>query len=174
MKKSVLLNIPNIICYLRLVLLILFIHYKNIIYYILSSSMDFLDGHAARKFNQCTFLGTILDMTIDRASNLVILLMSQVKSLLIINLVLLDFLSHFICFTVNVKKGLHHKSVSGIMSIYYNKKILFTLCAGSELYLLLLFTENKFVDYFVFFYYIKSFFHFIQLFNSLYEASEIN
>ena len=74
---NVLLYIPNIIGYLRVVLTLLSItlmiifptHWKiAIICYISSFVGDLFDGMAARKFNQCSTFGGLLDMVTDRCS----------------------------------------------------------------------------------------------------------
>ena len=74
---NVLLYIPNIIGYLRVVLTLLSItlmiifptHWKiAIVCYISSFVGDLFDGMAARKFNQCSTFGGLLDMVTDRCS----------------------------------------------------------------------------------------------------------
>ena len=75
--ENVLLYIPNIIGYLRVVLTLLSItlmiifpmQWKiAIICYISSFVGDLFDGMAARKFNQCSTFGGLLDMVTDRCS----------------------------------------------------------------------------------------------------------
>ena len=74
---NVLLYIPNIIGYLRVVLTLLslsiMICYPHqwiiaIICYVSSFVGDLFDGMAARKFNQCSTFGGLLDMVTDRCS----------------------------------------------------------------------------------------------------------
>ena len=69
---SVLLYVPNVIGYIRLVLMILSWEYAYkdpqifIILYALTYGLDMMDGLAARAFNQCSKFGAVLDMVLDR------------------------------------------------------------------------------------------------------------
>jgi CDP-diacylglycerol--inositol 3-phosphatidyltransferase len=75
----VFLFIPNIIGYFRFgFLFISLFTYRDypiytILCYGLSQLLDMFDGMAARKFNQSTDFGAVLDMVCDRASDAVIL-----------------------------------------------------------------------------------------------------
>ncbi len=75
----VFLYIPNIIGYFRFIFLfIILFTYENypiltVIFYGMSQLLDMFDGMAARKFNQCSNFGAVLDMVCDRASNAVLL-----------------------------------------------------------------------------------------------------
>lgn len=77
----VFLFIPNIIGYFRFAFLIASLFtYQNypiqtILLYGFSQLFDMFDGMAARKFNQSTDFGAVLDMVCDRASDAVILAM---------------------------------------------------------------------------------------------------
>jgi len=67
--------IPNIICYIRIVLLFLALFSDYfVIFYITSAALDLADGYSARTFNQSTVFGARLDMIIDRISNIVIIM----------------------------------------------------------------------------------------------------
>ena len=74
---NVLLYIPNIIGYLRVILtlssitlMICFPHHWviAIVCYVSSFVGDLFDGMAARKFDQCSTFGGLLDMVTDRCS----------------------------------------------------------------------------------------------------------
>lgn len=74
---DVLLYVPNLIGYLRvictvlsLILMICFPHMwiTAIILYVSSFVGDLFDGMAARKFDQCSLFGGLLDMVTDRCS----------------------------------------------------------------------------------------------------------
>ena len=74
---DVLLYIPNLIGYLRVICtvlsLILMIRFPDrwiiaIILYVSSFVGDLFDGLAARKFDQCSIFGGMLDMVTDRCS----------------------------------------------------------------------------------------------------------
>ena len=75
----VFLFVPNIIGYLRFTALFaIFPIFRahpvlTIILYGTSQALDAFDGMAARKFNQCSRFGAVLDMVCDRASNAVLL-----------------------------------------------------------------------------------------------------
>jgi CDP-diacylglycerol--inositol 3-phosphatidyltransferase len=77
---NVYLFVPNIIGYVRIILLFAFYIsdksvniWLQISFYALSQILDGLDGHAARYLNQCSELGANLDMIIDRATSIVLL-----------------------------------------------------------------------------------------------------
>lgn len=85
MKKSKIINIPNILAFIRLLIAPIFffllvnrdnalfegIHYSWLDYaaaflFVLASATDFFDGYIARTFDQITTLGTILDPLADK------------------------------------------------------------------------------------------------------------
>jgi hypothetical protein len=72
----VLLFVPNLICYARLLLLVpfTFLHAANaheaaLAVYAASTALDFVDGIAARAFNQCSKFGEVLDIVVDWCAN---------------------------------------------------------------------------------------------------------
>ena len=73
-KKEIILNVPNSITLLRLVLVfvfiyMLFMHYSRIsifIVFAIAAVSDWFDGYFARKLNQKTQIGARLDQVIDR------------------------------------------------------------------------------------------------------------
>ncbi len=76
-KMKDLVTIPNILCYLRIIMVGLFLYFYNTAkepsdYYIativvmLSGITDFLDGKIARKFNMVTDLGKVIDPIADK------------------------------------------------------------------------------------------------------------
>lgn len=75
---EILLYYPNIICYFRLLSLILgslLYQYSPtlfIILYFLNFFGDYIDGMVARKYNQCSNYGAILDCCIDSLGNVII------------------------------------------------------------------------------------------------------
>jgi CDP-diacylglycerol--inositol 3-phosphatidyltransferase len=77
--KNVFLFIPNIIGYFRYLFIVLAIFtYRThpiatILLCAVSSILDAFDGMAARKYNQCTNFGAVLDMVCDRSGDAVIL-----------------------------------------------------------------------------------------------------
>jgi CDP-diacylglycerol--inositol 3-phosphatidyltransferase len=143
MRSSTVFNIPNTIGYARIVFLVLSAFASSdlafIALYSLSSGLDFLDGHAARLFNQCSILGACLDMITDRVGTVVISLRILTKhehlgGLLALYLIF-DLVSHFIHFHASALDGRHHKeNASWMLKIYYNKTFLGLICLFSELF----------------------------------------
>lgn len=146
----VFLFIPNIIGYVRFAFTIAGIFtYRNspllTIFFLASSSiLDAFDGMAARKFNQCTNFGAVLDMVCDRASDAVILAflgaLYPAWAWVFYGDILLDITSHwFQMYAALSCGGSHHKTFKSrfsALNLYYgNKTVLFTLCAGNGLFM---------------------------------------
>lgn len=140
-------NIPNTIGYVRIALLLgascvsggAFVGLYGV-----SSALDFFDGYLARMFDQCTLLGSCLDMITDRVSTVIISLhIVQKRSdfLLFLSVYLvLDLVSHFVYFVMSALSGRHHKSTSNrILRIYYNKHVLGPVCLLSEVFFMYLY-----------------------------------
>ena len=116
----------------------------TVLLYGISQLLDAFDGMAARKFNQSTRFGAVLDMVCDRASNgafLAILAATIPKySWLFLSDIVLDLVSHWYQMYVSLLKGAHHKksqSKYGLLNLYYESKfVLFTLVMGNEMFLL--------------------------------------
>lgn len=72
------LYIPNVIGYLRIILLVACYFYKDhqfekfAILYFISFCLDYFDGLTARAFKQCSRFGGLLDMLTDRMGTLVL------------------------------------------------------------------------------------------------------
>lgn len=140
-----LLYIPNIICYLRIFSLFLFIFFsdyemylQSILCYFISFSLDFFDGYFARLMNQTTKFGMILDMVIDRCSTLSLLfiLYRLYNNSIFIFICILDISSHW--FQMKVSEERHHKDIDKkrnfILQFYYSNYIFFGLCCiGAEI-----------------------------------------
>lgn len=82
-NKKEFLSIPNILCYLRILLVPVFLyiyfyiegdsrHYFSGLILILSSFTDFLDGFIARKFNMITDLGKLIDPVADKLTQFIV------------------------------------------------------------------------------------------------------
>jgi CDP-diacylglycerol--inositol 3-phosphatidyltransferase len=132
----VFLYIPNIIGYFRFLFLFttLFTYQSfpvaTVIVYGLSQLLDMFDGMAARKFNQCSNFGAVLDMVCDRASNGVLLAICghiyPEYSWLFYGDIILDLVSHWYQMYAALSLGQHHKSIKNkfaLLDIYYNNKI---------------------------------------------------
>jgi CDP-diacylglycerol--inositol 3-phosphatidyltransferase len=148
--KNVFLFIPNIIGYFRYLFIIAAIFtYRDhplltILFAGLSSVLDAFDGMAARKFGQSTNFGAVLDMVCDRAADAVILsflgALYPQYAIIFYGDILLDLTSHWYQMYAALSTGEHHKKSPSrfkLLNIYYsNKPVLFTLCAGNGLFML--------------------------------------
>ena len=101
---SIYLYVPNLIGYLRIVLVFLgyglaLVDYRiTVVSYMLSQLLDAADGYAARVLGQSSTFGAVLDMVTDRASTtcLCVVLAHFYPSwiLFLTALVMLDIFSH--------------------------------------------------------------------------------
>ena len=172
--SSILLNWPNIVGYIRFMLLLIFLATDRIELYVVSYLLDAVDGYLARKFNQCTIFGSTLDMIVDRISSSVILL-TRLYSSFNLFYVLLDWSSHFIHMQASLLgKSKSHKAMdynSTILHYYYfNRVILFSVCFGYELFNILNFVgyrNNYFYSGSEIIFYLKHGIHGLQLFKAL-------
>jgi CDP-diacylglycerol--inositol 3-phosphatidyltransferase len=150
--------IPNLVGYFRGLLIIVafcicFTHpYWFIVLYGMSQLLDGLDGYIARRMNQVSLYGAMLDMVLDRVSTTALLVILSrfypAYTRWIIVIMLLDVVSHFTHVYSSLLYGKRtHKAISynqhWILKLYYNhKSILSTLCIGSEVYLLYLYIQH--------------------------------
>ena len=126
--------------YSRIVLAIASLYYMPLhprtcsLLYSVSCLLDALDGYAARRFNQSTRFGGVLDMVTDRCTTacLLVFLSSAFPrwSLLFQGLISLDLASHYIHMYATLVMGgagQSHKSVddkrSWILKQYYSNKV---------------------------------------------------
>lgn len=102
--------------------------------YTVSCLLDAIDGMLARRFNQSTQFGAILDMTIDRCTTSCLLVFLAVAypqwSMLFQGLISLDFASHFMHVYATLAMGStnqSHKKVHEnrpwVMRIYYSNAV---------------------------------------------------
>lgn len=131
---DVALFIPNLIGYTRVVAslfsftLMIFVPdqwFLAIVSYIYSFAADLFDGMAARKFNQCSSFGGLLDMVTDRCSTLGLLFILYGEygavekahfglfRLLFLSLAILDISSHWCQMYSTSSLQIHHKSAEG-------------------------------------------------------------
>ena len=95
-------------------------HYITaIVLYILSFVGDLFDGMAARKFDQSSKFGGVLDMVTDRCTTAGLLLIltnvysSPIAKMTFLSLFFLDISSHWMQMTSSLMLGAHHKSEEG-------------------------------------------------------------
>ncbi|XP_076806367.1 CDP-diacylglycerol--inositol 3-phosphatidyltransferase-like [Clavelina lepadiformis] len=74
--RDVFLYIPNLIGYVRMILIVAFYYYtyhkpaQSMVCYLLAALLDNADGFAARKLHQCSKFGAALDMLLDKVAYL--------------------------------------------------------------------------------------------------------
>ncbi|KAK4789159.1 hypothetical protein SAY86_020478 [Trapa natans] len=153
-KLSVYLYIPNLVGYVRVLMncfafAICFSDKRLFsILYFLSFVCDGIDGWCARKFNQVSTFGAVLDMVTDRISTACLLvILSQVYSpgLIFLSLLALDISSHWLQMysTFLLGKGSHKDvkdSTSWLFRAYYgNRKFMAYCCVACEVLYIILF-----------------------------------
>jgi CDP-diacylglycerol--inositol 3-phosphatidyltransferase len=149
----VLLFIPNIIGYIRFILgVIAFINFNHPICFIssygLSYFLDWTDGWFARRYNQCSEFGAMLDMITDRLCTITLLIMlsHQYPAYMayFLFMAVLDMTSHWLQTTSCKMAGAaSHKGNSDepfLVSLYYKVPYLLLVCvAGAEIYILMIY-----------------------------------
>ncbi|THW33049.1 CDP-diacylglycerol-inositol 3-phosphatidyltransferase PIS [Aureobasidium pullulans] len=164
-REDIFLFVPNLIGYARIILTVVSLYFMPVhprrcsAIYVVSCLLDALDGWAARRSNQGTKFGAVLDMVTDRCTTtclLVFLATAMPKWAMVFQLLIsLDLASHYMHMYATLsmgESGQSHKQVdakrSWLLHLYYtNKIVLFTLCAMNELFFvalyLLAFTEQE-------------------------------
>ncbi|KAI7855214.1 CDP-alcohol phosphatidyltransferase-domain-containing protein [Circinella umbellata] len=122
---NVFLFVPNLIGYTRIILASLSLYYMKwhpkvcVTLYCISCLLDAVDGNAARYFDQCNKFGAVLDMVTDS--------------------------SHYMHMYSSMTAGsTSHKKLSEsdykFLHLYYNSStVLFIMCAGNELFFVILY-----------------------------------
>ncbi|ODV60504.1 CDP-diacylglycerol--inositol 3-phosphatidyltransferase [Ascoidea rubescens DSM 1968] len=157
-SNDIFLFIPNLIGYSRVfsAILSLFLMKNHPIYctivYSISCLLDAGDGFAARKYNQTSRFGAVLDMVTDRCttSALICYLCNALPQFMIFFQLLtsLDLASHYMhMYATVISGGSSHKNItkesSWLLNLYYtNKKVLFTACLFNELFYLALYLRE--------------------------------
>jgi len=146
-KENVFFFLPNLIGYTRVILAAVSMHYMSYhpkyctVLYCISCLLDAVDGPVARARGETSKFGAVLDMVTDRCTTSCLLcyLTSAYPNwaLFFQFLIALDFSSHYMhMYSSLVTGSLSHKAVKSdvslIMSIYYNPRTLFLVCAGNE------------------------------------------
>ncbi|THZ40853.1 CDP-diacylglycerol-inositol 3-phosphatidyltransferase PIS [Aureobasidium pullulans] len=150
--------VPNLIGYARIILTVVSLYFMPVhprrcsAIYVVSCLLDALDGWAARRFNQGTKFGAVLDMVTDRCTTtclLVFLATAMPKWAMLFQLLIsLDLASHYMHMYATLSmggSGQSHKQVdakrSWLLHLYYTNKpiVLFTLCAMNELFFVALY-----------------------------------
>ncbi|XP_044508705.1 CDP-diacylglycerol--inositol 3-phosphatidyltransferase 1-like [Mangifera indica] len=144
-KLSVYLYIPNIIGYVRVLMncVAFAICFSDkwvfSILYFVSFVCDAVDGWCARKFNQVSTFGAVLDMVTDRistASLLVVLSQVYRPSLVFLSLLALDISSHWLqMYSTFLMGKTSHKDVKDstnwLFKAYYGNRMFMAYCCVS-------------------------------------------
>lgn len=156
---DVLLFVPNIIGYFRvlctLISFVLMSHFEEywsvaVLLYFASFTGDLIDGMAARKLNQASQFGGLLDMVTDRCSTLGLLyvlgFLQETYRLVYLLLIVLDISSHWCQMYSSIGSG-HHKSKESnakrnfLVRWFYQYYYFFGyLCVGAEFTYILTYT----------------------------------
>jgi CDP-diacylglycerol--inositol 3-phosphatidyltransferase len=168
--KAVLLYVPNLIGYARILgaassFLLMMCRSElwllAVILYVSNFVGDLVDGWAARRFNQCSSFGGVLDMVTDRCSTagLLFVLAGEYAAvdaslplplfrITFLTLMLLDISSHWVQMHSSLALGAHHKSEAGnadknILVQWFYKYYWFFgyLCVGAEFTYILLYVR---------------------------------
>lgn len=130
----------EVLGYSRIILAIASLYYMPLhprtcsLLYSVSCLLDALDGVAARRFNQSTRFGAVLDMVTDRCTTscLLVFLSSAFPrwALLFQGLISLDFASHYMHMYATLTmgdSGQSHKKIdqsrSRLLHLYYNNRV---------------------------------------------------
>lgn len=140
--------LTSIVGYVRIILAIASLYFMPLhprrcsVLYSISCLLDALDGVAARKFQQSTRFGAVLDMVTDRCTTTCLLVFlataKPAYSMIFQGLICLDLASHYMHMYATLAmggQGESHKNVSAsrswIMNKYYTNKVCtlsLTLC----------------------------------------------
>ncbi|XP_065857840.1 CDP-diacylglycerol--inositol 3-phosphatidyltransferase 1-like [Euphorbia lathyris] len=158
-KLAVYLYIPNLVGYARILMncvaFPICFSNKNIfgILYFISFVCDGLDGWCARKFNQASTFGAVLDMVTDRISTaclLVILSQAYRPGLVFLSLLALDIASHwFQMYSTFLLGKASHKDVKDstnwLFKAYYGNRMFMAYCCSAceVLYIILFLVAKK-------------------------------
>ncbi|KAG2291037.1 hypothetical protein Bca52824_037706 [Brassica carinata] len=157
-KLSVYLYIPNIVGYVRVILncIAFAVCFSNktlfSLLYFFSFCCDAVDGWCARKFNQVSTFGAVLDMVTDRVSTACLLvILSQIyrPSLVFLSLLALDIASHWLqMYSTFLSGKTSHKDVkdstSWLFRLYYgNRMFMGYCCVSCEVLYIILFLIAK-------------------------------
>lgn len=153
--ENIFLFVPNLIGYARVILAAISLYYMRdnpkmcTVLYCISCLLDAFDGMFARRLDQSTRFGAVLDMVTDRCTTSCLLCFLTAAyprcALLFQFLVTLDFSSHYIhMYSTLVSGSQSHKVVdssrSRILNLYYtDTRVLFLFCACNEIFFVCLY-----------------------------------
>ncbi|CAD7086865.1 unnamed protein product [Hermetia illucens] len=142
--ENIFLFVPNLIGYARIILAIISFWFMSTNYiisgwcYIISVSLDSMDGYAARALNQSTRFGAMLDQLTDRCGTmglLVTLSYFYPKYMFLFQISMaIDIACHWLYMQTSTLSGKssHKLHDNLVMRIYYQKDVLTFMCATNE------------------------------------------
>ena len=108
-RKQDLINVPNVLCYIRILLvpffIYLFLHecyWQSALVVVVASATDVVDGWIARRFNKITDWGKFIDPLADKLMQFAMLIMAIFKSPCVWILVGLFFVKEVIMLVVGL------------------------------------------------------------------------
>lgn len=143
--------VPNLIGYLRVILTLVAVYnafacwQTFVVCYSVGAILDLFDGMAARRFNQSTKFGAVLDMVTDRVgTNMLYIVLAALEPRYFFFIALLaggDYASHWAQMYAAAIGGGHHKNVGAdrnwLLRFYYtNKPFMFLNCVSQEAFLI--------------------------------------
>ncbi|CAG2107516.1 unnamed protein product [Medioppia subpectinata] len=150
MAENIFLFVPNVIGFARVVLALMSFYVMSSRYvlatvlYGSSALLDAFDGMAARRLNQSTKFGAVLDQLTDRCATMCLIMVLSTfypKYMFLFQLsLIIDIAGHWIHSQTSLMLGkTSHKSIdlneNPIMRLYYTSRpLLFFMCAGNELF----------------------------------------
>ncbi|PIO73895.1 CDP-alcohol phosphatidyltransferase [Teladorsagia circumcincta] len=142
-EPNVYLFYPNLIGYGRIILAILACYtmgdcpFTAMLCYAISAGLDAIDGMVARKYNQSSRFGAMLDQLTDRFDHKSFMISIQMSTII-------DIASHWLHLHASVltNADTHKKSSNPILHLYYtNRSFLGFMCAGNEAFYLILYVR---------------------------------
>jgi len=148
-QKSPAFFLPNILDYVRIVLLIFVVFifpidpWLGIGLYVVNSVLDMLDGTLARLLNQQSKLGALLDFSIDRAAITILLAgciwINPHLFILFVAVMALDIASHFaVCYANAYHNGSHLQFISqgSQLLTWFSQKswVRYLICTSHDLF----------------------------------------
>ena len=108
-RKEDLFNIPNVLCYIRILLVPVFVYlfvkqlyWQSALTVMFASATDIVDGWIARHFNMITDWGKFIDPLADKLMQMAMLIMSVMKHPLVAILIALFVVKEIIMLIVGV------------------------------------------------------------------------
>ncbi len=108
-RKEDLINIPNVLCYIRILLVPVFVYlfikqlyWQSALIVVLASATDVIDGWIARHFNMITDWGKFIDPLADKLMQLAMLIMSVMKNPLVAILIALFLVKEIVMLIVGI------------------------------------------------------------------------